>query len=226
MKFKKVSELRFADSRWRGICFARIGKQFRINFRGCFDYKDEMKSLCKQYGGTWDSVNRCWFIVASSEVLKAFPSILTEAVENFGEGIKTGSWVEWILPSSKSGDTRLDDYLESVFHKAEAPALNVLNGGQDSTSQACRAAGLSDSEAEEVKKAFLNKEPSISFHKRQEQFMGVSPSRTEIMCVVLDAAKYLDGQIQYDEPWEASACALGLNLLNLVDLIDGHDAKL
>lgn len=131
MNIKNVSPDCFQGRHWRGICIATIGGQFRINFKTTFDYKDEVKEFCKNHGGTWDAVNRCWFVPVSDSKQKIKDGTVAEwiasAISAFGEGMKIGSDIEWCIAGGQSHVAMIE---KLCFKQTKKQALTVIEGGK------------------------------------------------------------------------------------------------
>lgn len=201
---KKVSFDCFHGRYWRGVAMFSVPREFRLCFKGLFDWKDEMKSFCKQYGGTWDAVNRCWFVPVSN--LKELPQLINAAIEAFGDALKIGSDIEWCLHPSKNGDERLERFLEQ---RLKSSHLKVVNGGESSIEKIAVSAKLTDKEKE-----LIVKSDSRGFARKLADWHNFDAARA---CMVADCQTlylFLEGKSDIDK-MDAVAAAFNAGIPEL-----------
>lgn len=88
---------------WRGVAFTRAPIRGRDNklvstwvagFCTEFEAKDEVKAFVKERGGSWDGVERFWYVPLEGssvgEILENFWKVAQEGIESFGKYMQMG----------------------------------------------------------------------------------------------------------------------------------------
>lgn len=192
MNIKNVSPLSFQGQYWRGICLATIAGQFRINFKTTFDYKDEVKKFCKERGGNWDAVTRCWFVPIDKQKLSdgTANEWMATAIAEFGEGMKIGGDIEWCLAGNQDAVPMFE---KACFKQAKKQALSVVKGGRkNGLEQVLSVSKVTSRQAKLLTDAYQSNQDYLEFARELTEYYDMG---TEL-ANMLHVAYYLDGKIK------------------------------
>ena len=212
---KNVSAESFQGQYWRGICIATIGGVFRLNFKTTFEYKDEVKQFCKERGGAWDVVSRCWFVPIDKQKLQdgTVNGWVATAIAEFGEGMKIGGDIEWCLAGNQDAVPMFE---KACFKQAKKQALSVVEGGRKSgLEQVLNASKFNKRETELIKSAYQSNQDYMEFAQELTEIHGHGTQLAD----ALHVSYFLDGRLdEYILDVFAACENSGQYLLDLIAL--------
>lgn len=216
---KNVSPESFQGKYWRGICIATVGGVFRLNFKTTFDYKDEVKQFCKERGGTWDAVTRCWFVPIDKQKLQdgTVNQWVATAIADFGEGMKIGSEIEWCLAGNQDAVPMFE---KACFKQAKKQTLSIVDGGRkNGLQQVLSVSKFTKRQTKLISDAYQNNQDYLEFAR---ELTDVHDMGTQL-ADALHVAYYLDGKIKSKDEYAIleifAACENSEQpLLNLIAL--------
>lgn len=191
---------------WRGVVFTRTpvrgrdGKLISTWVAGfCTEYegKEDTKEFVKERGGTWDSVERFWWVPLTGsnvgEILESFWAVALEGIEAIGEYMQMGGIhisVEADLPQAQR-----DKIVEHLTKKAKIAQLGLTVVSQPADIKPMPAVCSVVKEEDEDENGVVRSVRYLGTAKGKEEYLYPMPKEDSVFD--MDSGTDADGKVWY-----------------------------